>query len=392
MPQISRILDQKAAEFSACHPGLDSQTPRQKSLTLNRWVRSQNLVGLENPERDYRNLRNCLIGQALLQEDHDSIPIISCAIFTCIARRIGLDAHCCNFPGHIHAVVLAPRGRTLDEEPVSPDHPLDRMYLDPFGNDDEIPLARLEALLRRFNASQDPESSLAPASSAAVLNRTTTNITATYATVLERPEQDAAPLTRLSHSNGSMNLITCIYASMWGALMLTPPETWAELDFFLGRFARSWPEDAWLIEKYLVPRAPHRRIVFGRHAGQSGDAWEVLRTSQRSDELPPPVFRRTEGSNDSVPYKIGQVFRHRRYGYLGAITGWSDQSTRNQSQQRSDGADAAREEASDTDVINRLRMDRKTYFTHMCVTALYYLLWTTHADQGPGDLPHPNAT
>lgn len=364
--QISSILDEKTSEFRASHPHLDDLTPRQKALALNLWVRSQNLTGLKNPDRNYRNLRNCLIGQALIHQDHESIPIISSAIFCCMARRIGLDAQCCNFPGHVHAVVSSAPNRTLDDELLfGPTIEPDRMYLDPFGNDDEVPLEKLQYLLSRFNASHHPEVALAPARPLSIVNRTGSNMSATYVTALEHQERATPELTQLLHGSGSMNLIACLYASMWAALVLTTPDTWAELDFFLGRFARSWPEDSWLVEKYLVPRAPNRRIAFGRHAGQHQDAWKVLRTIQHSDELPPSVFRRTDVENNDVPFRIGQVFRHKRYGYLGAITGWSDQGTRNLAHQRSQVGDEPREEASDTDVVNRLRLDNKTYFTYL---------------------------
>lgn len=340
-------------------------TTRQKALALNRWIRAENLTGLKNPDRDYRRLRNCLIGQALRHEDHESIPIISSAIFCCIGSRVGITAHCCAFPGHIHTVAIAKPGLTLDDRPLdSPDQAQERMYLNPFGNDEEIPLGRLQELLARVGWPYDPENALAPADPGSIVSRTASNISATYATALEQQDQPVPDLTQLLHGSGPMNLVACLYASMWAVLVITPPESWAELDFFLDRFARSWPEDAWLVEKYLVPRAPYRQIAFGRHAGQRQDAWKVLRVIQRSDELPPPVFRRSEEGNEDVPFKIGQVFRHKRYGYLGVITGWSDQGTRNLTQ-RSQGRGDMREEASDTDAINRLRLDNNTYFMYL---------------------------
>ena len=344
---------------------MDSLTPRQKALALNRWVRAQNLTGLKDPEKDYRNLRNCLIGQALRHPDHESIPIVSSAIFCCMAHRIGLDAACCNFPGHIHVVVSPAPNQTLDGEPLLDKRVPDRMYLDPFGNDDEVPLEKLEYLLLRFGGSHQPDAALGPARPLSIVNRTGSNMSATYVAAVEQ-HQSLPDLTRLLNGLGSMNLSACLYASMWAALVLTSPDTWAELDFFLGRFSRSWPEDTWLVEKYLVPRAPHRRIAFGRHAGQTEDAWKVLRTLQHNDELPPPVFRRSDVGNAGVPFKIGEVFRHTRYGYLGAITGWTDQGTRNLTQRRSQvGDQPRREEASDADAVHRLRFGNKTYFMYM---------------------------
>lgn len=337
-------------------------TTRQKAVALNRWVRAQNLTGLKNPDRDYRNLRNCLIGQALRHGDHESIPIVSSAIFCCMARRIGLDAQCCNFPGHIHAVISSSPTETLDNQPLpGPSVTPDRMYLDPFGDDDEVPLGKLKYLLARFGESFHSEVALAPARPVSIVTRTGSNMSATYAAVLEQQDRAAPELTQLMHGSGPMNLIACLYASMWAALVLTTPDTWAELDFFLSRFARSWPEDAWLIEKYLVPRHSGRRLPFGGLE----DPWKTLRTIQRSDELPPPVIRRSDSGNDGVPFRIGQVFRHKRYGYLGIITGWSDQGTRALARQRGQNGEVTRDGTADGDVINRLRLDNKTYFTYL---------------------------
>ena len=368
LDEITSILTSQASRFRADTPSLDRMTPREKALTLNRWVRAQNLTGLANPQRDYRNLRNCLIGQALRHEDHESIPIISSAIFCCLAQRIGLDAQCCNFPGHIHCVVTAPAGWTLDNDLRSDsddDQAPDRMYLDPFGDDAEVPLERLATLLRRFGNPPNRELALAPARVVSIVNRVGSNLGQTYATALEQQERASADLTRLLRGAGSMNLLACLYASMWAALTLTTPDTWAELDFFLTRFSRSWPEDAWLVERFLVPRAPNRRMYVGRHAGQQESAWKILKTIQRSDDLAPTVFRRTDAGNDDIPYRIGQVFRHKRYGYLGVITGWSDQSSREVVNQRSQAGETSRDDTSFADPMNRLRLDSKTYFTYL---------------------------
>lgn len=369
---IRSMLDDLTSRFRIAHPQLDQLTTREKAMALNHWIRAQNLTGLADPQRDYRNLRNCLIGEALRHEDHESIPIISSAIFCCIAQRVGIDAHCCNFPGHIHVVITAAQGWTLNghvqtsSDGPTPDGPPDRMYLDPFGDAEEVPVAQLVSLLVRFGGGPRVEFALAPASVISIVNRVGSNLGQTYATALEQQERANPNLTRLIRGAGSMNLLTCLYASMWAALTLTSPDTWAELDFFLNRFSRSWPEDAWLVEKYLVPRAPFRRVGMGRHFHQQEDAWKILRTIQRSDELGPNVFRRTDLGNDDIPYRIGQVFKHKRYGYLGVVTGWSDQSSREVVTQRSQAGENSRDDTSFADPMNRLRrLDNKTYFTYL---------------------------
>ncbi len=99
-------------------------------LALVGWLRSNNLTGMDSPEANYRNLRNCLIGHALSEDDHPSLPIISSAIFCCVAERVGLTSSCCSIPSHVHATVFAAPGQTLTgpDEP-DPNAELKAMYL-----------------------------------------------------------------------------------------------------------------------------------------------------------------------------------------------------------------------------------------------------------------------
>ena len=330
------MLDDRAAQFRASQPDLGRLTTRQKALALNRWLRANGLTGLRTPARSYRNLRNLLIGQALRHEDHDSIPVISSAIFCCIAARLGMTAQCCSFPAHVYAIVLAAPGLTLDGEPRDGDDaPRERMYLDPYGFDDEVPVAGLQALLAQFAWQTDPSALLSPVCTLAVVRRTAQNVNATFARMLELQDDADAELTQLMRGNSSANMEAALYASMWAFLLLSTPNTFAwndRLANFLRRFAASWPQDAWLIEKYLCPASDSvSRLRDGfpqaPHHGR-GDPWERLRLVRAQDHVAPPVVRRSLAANQTVPFKIGQVFRHRRYGWLGVITGWSDQGTR----------------------------------------------------------------
>ncbi|KAJ3468438.1 hypothetical protein MRS44_002503 [Fusarium solani] len=325
---IGRILDSKAAEFRNSRPDIDVLTTRQKALALNRWLRINNLTGLQHPER-YRNLRNCLIGQALRHEDHDSIPIISSAIFCCIARRLGLHAECCAFPTHVHAIVFAEQGKTLEGAPVSqPNVPLERMYLDPYGSSEEVPMADLQAMLARLGWQTSTDVFLAPVSPIAIATRTARNIRATAARVMEARDQADPGLTQLITGNDSTNIDAALYSALWASLLLTPADAfeWDEaLEPFLNRFAKSWCEDAWLVEKYIFPR--------------------------------------NGGRKQPVLYKIGQVFKHRRYGWIGAVNGWTDQGTRRLPMPHTVAIDETLDDNSDTELPNLVRPRNRTFYT-----------------------------
>jgi F-box protein 21 len=165
--------------------------------------------------------------------------------------------------------------------------------------------------------------------------RTAQNIKATFARILELQDDAHPELSQLMRGNSAMNVDASLYSAMWASLMLTPPNNfeWDDrLASFLRRFAGSWPEDAWLVEKYLWPMYNSftpLRDGFARHANHGlGDPWDHWRLVRDQDDMTPPVFRRNLEGNSSVPFKIGQVFRHTRYGWIGVITGWSDQGTR----------------------------------------------------------------
>ncbi|KIL91781.1 hypothetical protein FAVG1_05398 [Fusarium avenaceum] len=359
LDDIGQILDKMAEEFRDTQPGgINEMSTRQKALELNRWLRMNNLTGLQHPERSYRNLRNCLIGQALRHEDHDSIPIISSAIFCCVAERLGLQAQCCAFPTHVHAIVFAEYGRTLDGNPMDEDNaPPERMYLDPYGSSEEIPMADLQAMLSQFGWQSSTEVFLSPVSPVAIAMRTARNIRATAARVIEAREQVDPDLTRLITGNDSSNIDAALYSALWASLLLTPVDSfeWDEvLEPFLNRFAKSWHVDAWLVEKYIFPLWDDPR--------------EVIGLVDEFDEIPPPVFYRNNARTQNVLYKIGQVFKHRRYGWIGAVNGWTDQGTRRLPMPHTVAIDETLDDNSDTELPNRVRPRNQTFYTCLRTT------------------------
>ncbi|KAJ3522804.1 hypothetical protein NM208_g12704 [Fusarium decemcellulare] len=371
LDDIADILDAKAAEFRESTPDINELTTRQKALALNRWLRMNNLTGLQHPERNYRNLRNCLIGQALRHEDHDSIPIISSAIFCCIAERLGLHAQCCAFPTHVHAIVFAEQGKTLDGAPIAqPSASLERMYLDPYSSSEEVPMADLQAMLSQFGWQTSTDVFLSPVTPVAIAMRTARNIRATAARVIEARDEADPELTQLITGNDTSNIDAALYSALWASLLLTPVDSfeWDEvLEPFLNRFAKSWHEDAWLVEKYIFPLydrfGPFRERFIRNNPRRWDDPREVLGLVDELDELAPPVFRRNTERRQPVLYKIGQVFKHRRYGWIGAVNGWTDQGTRRLPMPHTVAIDETLDDNSDTELPNLVRPRNQTFYT-----------------------------
>jgi F-box protein 21 len=314
------MLDDLVSEFRSQHGISVDMSIRQKALALNRWLRDNNLVGLERPGEDYRNLRNCFIGQALQDEHHPSLPVISSAIYCCMAARLGLVAQCCPFPGNIHVIVFANQTATLDGRPVqNPQSPIEKMYLDPFGSSEEVELAYMRGVLSQTAlGSATEEFFLNPASPAFLATRVAFNITETYKMVYRRHRRGMQPsreLTAFLGGNSGMNVEAAAYASFWVSLFTSRDlgMEFGMLDDFLQQFGRWWPEDAWLVEEYILPRFPP--------CPRLGDARPAYVLDQVKDfDLNPVVHRRRRDRDPR--FKVGQVVLHKRYGYVGIVVGW----------------------------------------------------------------------
>lgn len=331
MDWVSRHLDGLTEEFRKEHPAFDEWSTRRQALALVRWMRTtKGFNGVPGPEEvNYRNLRNCLIGHALTEEDHASLPIISSAIYQQIATRLGLQAELCSYPSHIYVSVQPPPNRDLDGEPLTDAaRQQRRMYLDPFKHEHEVS----EASLRRFLADHGLQSGmdvfLEGARPEELLIRVAHNIKATHdeSQVVRPPDDPSQPfLKRLRAGYDDLNLEAAYYGSLWAMLVLTPVSRagWDHnLAYSLRRFALAYSEDLWIVKRYLSPlydQLPHQDHRFG---------WdnlnEVLGMLHNLDNRRSENNRRyTEDIQARVRYKVGQVFRHKRYNYIGVINGWT---------------------------------------------------------------------
>jgi F-box protein 21 len=330
--QICNSLDSLAAQFREEYPNVEELSTRQKALALVRWLRANNLTGMEAPDTNYRNLRNCLMGHALSEEGHTSLPIVSSAIFCCVAERLGMRSACCAFPSHVHASVFAPPGMSLDgaEEEI-PGSDLESMYLDPYGSDNEVTLDDLRSRLVEFGWSLGSEAFLKATPVPLIVARLAQNIKSSYSAVelMERGGDNEIEMKRLRAGDPDLNLEAAVYASMWAELLMKQTSSFhwdANLDSFLNKFALNWSEDAWIVEKYLVPL--YDSFIASQPQQRLRRGWEnvraIMNMLQNLDNRQPTVNRRyTQEIHSRVLYRIGQVFRHKRYSYIGIINGWA---------------------------------------------------------------------
>lgn len=308
------MLDNYARLFIRLQPQWSEKSTRQKALALNQWIRANNLAGLDDHRLDYRNLRNCFIGQALRDSRHESIPIISCAIYCCIAERIGLQAECFLAPMCVHVVVTAPTGYDLDMNHSSHEH---QMYLNPFSQDGEVSVDNLEHLVS--HADMTIENLRNSGTVFAVTTRTAHNIEASHAAGTHRA--DPLSISKLLHGHAALNRQLALYATRWALLILQVPFTRMWLDRrtqLLRHIVRDWPEDEWIMAKYVLAQGQRT----GVNAAVAQADILIADGVQRLDQLQPDIFQTDLTEECVAPFRLGQIFVHKRYQWLGAIVGF----------------------------------------------------------------------
>ncbi|KAI0474972.1 hypothetical protein GGR56DRAFT_643904 [Xylariaceae sp. FL0804] len=341
LDEICALLDDTAARFRDAQPGLDSMTTRQKALTLTAWLHANNMTGLNDPTQEtYRYLRNCLIGRALRDDHHPSLPIISAAIYSCIAARVGIEAYPSALPTHVHAIVLSPPGISLDDEDLPEDKAdtQETMYLDPYGSNDETPIEDIRNFLFRLGIHTGHDNLIGPTSSDIIVMRTAQNIRASFTSfrTSDRPLSQLIPMIELHRGDWARNLQPALYSMIWASIMMVPvlPDNddvrwdWQQdVRDLLTYFYEYFPEDSWLVEKYVCPMydtfaAPSRRQ----------NVWELpskrvrdqIRDIRRVDASTRAPRRRADvAAGIDVKFRVGQVFKHKRYEYHGLILGWT---------------------------------------------------------------------
>lgn len=81
-------------------------------------------------------------------------------------------------------------------------------------------------------------------------------------------------------------------------------------------------EDAWMARKFLIPKLQDSRSSDGRSHALAAQMLETLDAIEAADQAVPEIWRRSDATLQ-VDYRVGQLVKHRRYGWIGAICGWS---------------------------------------------------------------------
>ncbi|KAF7715124.1 Uncharacterized protein PECH_007625 [Penicillium ucsense] len=339
LDEIKHTLDDLVIQYQAADPESRTLTPRQQALSLSSWLRDHDLTGIQIG-REYHALEHNFLGLALNSQGHNSLPLISAAIYCYVAREIGLNAHPCGFPFHVHVIVTPNLGFDMNGEALSDGEIGTPMYLDPFRGARETPLADLRDQLVFLGASETEQAAfLGPSQTSEIVQRCSRNI---WTSIHSAPQ--GAP----GHTS-SVDVVSAKYASLWSSMLLTgnsrPMDLRHHLPLLMELFATDFPSDIFLVEQYIVPLFQglfeHEHIL------------ESLHVMRAVDEIPKQVRRRT-GENQNIRFMVGQVFRHRRYHYRAIITGWDRECGAGEQWMRRMG-------------IDRLQAGRHQSFYHVLV-------------------------
>jgi len=295
--EIGKAMDDIAAEIKLSIPDFDALNVEQKSVFIVRTLRERGVVGNAN-EAEYHAMQNNFLSNALLGHDKSSLPLQSTAIFVSVAKRLGLAANACNFPTHIYSMVAT-------QEP-------DAIYLDPWRHDRVVNTDILHTQLQAVGIPTNAHDQyLAPALPRDIVLRTGRNIMRSW------EEQRRGALT----ANADVDYDLAFYSFLWSVLLVggnENPETnihrrRSYLPYLLESFQTSFPEDAGLVEHYISR-------MFEHHPNRD-DFFKLTTEMRTGDRNARPIMRRDSKAR-GVRYRVGQVFQHKRYGYVGVIVGW----------------------------------------------------------------------
>ncbi|KAJ9611606.1 hypothetical protein H2200_004790 [Cladophialophora chaetospira] len=314
MTDIYARLRSYATSVRQAHPNIDDLSPRERATVVAQHLLDNKWIGIQD-NRHYHSLDHMFLGVSLFGKNRNSVPLISAVTYCYVARQFDLRAAPCSYPFHVHALVKPPPGFDLDGNslPESSDKTpskLTHLYMDPFNSSEPVPLSKLEAQLKFITPTATPAqttSYLSAASPRDLAIRAAHNI-------LSSPSHDPGlPLHPINP-----NLAT--YAALFSLVVLPahplahPAQMRQHLAVLTQHFLEYFDLDIHLFETHVLPLAyalPDSR-AYRNLVSQLKDADHEPRTPKyRSDER-----------NKVVDFKVGQVFRHRRRGYLAVIYGW----------------------------------------------------------------------
>ncbi|KAL4894371.1 Hemimethylated DNA-binding protein YccV like-domain-containing protein [Aspergillus ambiguus] len=324
LDEVSNALSGISRSVLMHYPDIHKLTCRDKAKVIATYLRANDLTGIRSG-REYDLLQHSFLGMALRDPEHNSLPLISAVIYCYVAQRCGLDAQPCGFPFHVHVIVKPHPGFDVDGNALGSGVQGAPIYMDPFRSDAETPVASLRNQLNFLGLSMtEPSPYLDESWTPEIVIRCSTNIMNQIRRLSELPSEHL----------GATDVISAQYAALWSAMLLLGPSRPREFSHYMPLlmelFAKEFPSDTYLIEEYIAP-------LF-RGTLEHAHILECLHVMRAVDEMPKQAKQRNS-HQPNVRYRVGQVFRHRRYNYTGIITGWDTECDAGEQWMRRMGVD-----------------------------------------------------
>lgn len=315
--EVSAHLDKLAEGVRAEDSEFVDRSPRRQAIAVAEYLRKHHLMGITHANADYHDLQNNFIGIALQDENHPSLPLITVAIYCCVAKRLGLDAQPCGFPFHVQAIIKPAAGLDLDGQVVEAGMETLPMYMDPFRSSLETGVRDLKVQLHSLGIAPSVHAELLSASPVEEIVRRSAKNIITSVQTLPRHNGGRPISSPLSFPETE----SAFYAALW-ALILLPDGNRHQagvqraryLHFIVERLEKQTLMDVGLMEEQILPLI--------EDASQYRGLLDTIRVIRTADRNPKQVKDRTPETRKSVQYKVGQVFHHKRYHYTAVITGW----------------------------------------------------------------------
>lgn len=113
----------------------------------------------------------------------------------------------------------------------------------------------------------------------------------------------------------SLELTYTEYAAIWASVLMNSDRRREPLHTLCGVIDARFPMDSKLLEREVRSRDEHMYALEPILA--------AMKMKQDRDLMAQvPKRRSTAGTGEQVPFRIGQLIRHRRYEYQGVIYGW----------------------------------------------------------------------
>lgn len=225
------------------------------------------------------------------------------------------------------AIVQPPEEGTLDGRARDIDASAETMYMDPFRSASEVPTEDLRAQLVAMAADASNSSYMSASPTSEIVLRTSRNImnSVQMAHGIARNANTNGGHTPLATVSTFPELDSAFYGALWASLLLDSPSVGGGpaaanlqrrhfLPYIVRHFETHFPNDVFLLEQHIVP-------LF-QNLDEYRQLQETVRVMRAGDTMQKQIKRRTTGVSQRVRYKIGQVFRHKRYLYMAVITGW----------------------------------------------------------------------